>query len=256
MIKYIIPLLIILIILIFYLYSQIRFVKIRRLEFRSPKIRKEKKILHLTDIHANPILDYKKVKESILKEQPDIICITGDIIKSDNEEFKILDPFFSFLRDSRIPVYYIFGNHDIRNRNRMNIYRHLEPYHFRILKDDTEILHSNFMIIGYDHRNRLAALYEESEKFILSLIHDPILFVRSREKSDLVLSGHTHGGQVRFPILGALYAPNQKIPPKYNKGLYTTEKGSIYVDSGLGYSLLPLRFLNPAQMTYIYLKNE
>lgn len=252
MIKFIIPIFII--VLVLYLYSQIRFIKIRKMEFHSKKIMKEKKILHLTDIHANPFLDYKKIENSILEEKPDLICITGDIIKSDNEEFKILDPFFSFLRDSRIPVYYIFGNHDIRNRNRMNIYRHLEPYHFQILKDDKVIAASDLIVIGYDHRNRLAALCEESEKFILSLIHDPILFVRSHEKSNLVLSGHTHGGQVRFPILGALYAPNQKIPPKYNKGLYSTKRGSIYIDSGLGYSLLPLRFLNPVQMSYILLK--
>ncbi len=245
-----------LILLLFYLYLQISLFKIRKQVFYSNKIKKDYKILQLTDIHANPFLDYKKIIVSIKKDEPDLICITGDIIKKDSKELDCLKDFFNNLTSLKIPVYFIYGNHDLRHKSRKKIEYFSKNYSIKILKDEQEIFQEDFCINGYDHKNSLAHLEEKEGIFTLSLIHDPILFIRSKEKCDLVLSGHTHGGQVRFPFLGALYVPNQSFPPKYSKGLYYTEKGAVYIDSGLGYSLLPLRFLNPVQITYIELKKQ
>lgn len=65
---------------------------------------------------------------------------------------------------------------------------------------------------------------------------------------DIIFSGHTHGGQVRAPIIGALVAPGEGYFPDFDSGLYNFNESQIYVSSGLGNTFLPLRFL--AQISY------
>ncbi len=72
---------------------------------------------------------------------------------------------------------------------------------------------------------------------------------------DLILSGHTHGGQVRLPIIGSIVVPGQGFFPKYDKGIYELENTTLYIDSGLGNSLLPpLRLFNRIQISNIIIK--
>ena len=66
--------------------------------------------------------------------------------------------------------------------------------------------------------------------------------------ADLVLSGHAHGGQVRLPFIGALYAPGQGFLPEYDSGLYTVGKTDMIVSRGLGNSLIPLRVNNRPEL--------
>src|SRR5699024_2834211 len=72
---------------------------------------------------------------------------------------------------------------------------------------------------------------------------------------DFVFSGHTHGGQVRLPFIGALWAPGEGFFPKYDKGVFEYESFKIYVDSGLGNTKYNLRFLNRIQFSNIILKS-
>ncbi len=59
---------------------------------------------------------------------------------------------------------------------------------------------------------------------------------------DLILSGHTHGGQVRLPFIGAILAPGQGYFPKYDKGIFHLDNTILYIDSGLGNSVFQLDF--------------
>lgn len=68
---------------------------------------------------------------------------------------------------------------------------------------------------------------------------------------DIIFSGHTHGGQVRAPFIGALIAPGEGYFPDFDSGLYKYEESQIYVSSGLGNTFLPLRFLDPISYTNI-----
>ena len=97
-------------------------------------------------------------------------------------------------------------------------------------------------------------LYENiSEKeYNLLLSHSPNKPINYLNKNiDLILSGHTHGGQVRIPIIGGVLAPGQGLFPKYDKGLYKIGNTSLYIDSGLGNSLLPIRMFNRVQISNI-----
>lgn len=69
-----------------------------------------------------------------------------------------------------------------------------------------------------------------------------------------MLSGHAHGGQVRLPLIGALYAPGQGFFPDYTAGLYEVGDTQMIVSRGLGNSLIPLRFNNRPELVLAVLR--
>src|SRR5690606_36275120 len=95
----------------------------------------------------------------------------------------------------------------------------------------------------------------DQEQYTILLSHAPNIVIRYSSNdilADLILSGHTHGGQVRLPFIGALAAPGQGLFPKLDKGTFTIAQDQyLYIDSGLGTSMVPIRFLNQSQMSFI-----
>ena len=78
--------------------------------------------------------------------------------------------------------------------------------------------------------------------FRIALCHYPaILPAASKQNVDLILAGHTHGGQVRMPFIGALYTPFDS--GGYEAGWYQEGESRMYVSRGVGTSILPVRFL-------------
>ena len=73
---------------------------------------------------------------------------------------------------------------------------------------------------------------------------------------DLVLSGHAHGGQWRFPGIGGLYAPGQGIVPKYTAGMYRIGDTVLCVSRGLGNSSFPLRIDNTPEVVTVILRGN
>ncbi|MBK7975469.1 MAG: hypothetical protein IPK07_20035 [Deltaproteobacteria bacterium] len=72
-----------------------------------------------------------------------------------------------------------------------------------------------------------------------------------RARVDLMLSGHTHGGQVLLPLLGAPYLPIAN--PRYLSGLVTTPRAQLFVSRGLGWTSAPVRLRCPPQLAVIEL---
>jgi len=104
--------------------------------------------------------------------------------------------------------------------------------------------------------NTITALCDKAKGFRLMLTHKPHLIdAYQNSGADLVLSGHAHGGQVRLPFVGGLYAPGQGIFPRYTSGLYRLKNGvSMIVNRGLGDSQFPWRINNPPHVIVITLK--
>ena len=93
--------------------------------------------------------------------------------------------------------------------------------------------------------DRLDVALEEAgddAPFIL-LAHSPAIYPAAiNESIDLVLAGHTHGGQIRIPLIGAVYVPGQGFFPKYDYGMYSSGQTTMVINAGLGESVIPNRF--------------
>ena len=88
-------------------------------------------------------------------------------------------------------------------------------------------------------------LREHNEEYTILLSHRPELFdIYSECEVDLVFSGHAHGGQFQFPLVGGLVAPNQGLFPEYDAGVYEKNNTCMIVSRGLGNSIIPIRIGN------------
>ena len=93
--------------------------------------------------------------------------------------------------------------------------------------------------------------------FTVLLSHRPELFsVYADHRIDLCLTGHSHGGQIRLPFIGGLFAPNQGFLPKLDAGVFKEKNTTMFISRGVGNSQFPIRFLNPPEIPIIELTKE
>lgn len=228
------------------------------------------KIAHVSDLH-NAVFGRKNEKQlSLIRAaEPDIIAITGDLIDSRHTD---IDSALAFVETAAeiAPVYYVTGNHESRLD-----FDEIEPRLIaagaRVLRNEAEdigrggerirlagIDDPSFIRTGGTAEERAAAELEQlgdgGDTFTVLLAHRPELVeVYAEYGAGLVLSGHAHGGQVRLPLLGGLYAPGQGLLPEYDSGLYSLGETQMVVSRGLGNSVAPLRVNNRPELVIVTL---
>lgn len=228
------------------------------------------KIAHVSDLH-NAVFGRKneKLLSLIRAAKPDIIAITGDLIDSRHTD---IDSALAFVEAAAeiAPVYYVTGNHESRLD-----FDEIEPRLIaagaRVLRNEAEdigrggerirlagIDDPSFIRTGGTAEERAAAELEQlgdgGGTFNVLLAHRPELVeVYAEYGAGLVLSGHAHGGQVRLPLLGGLYAPGQGLLPEYDSGLYSLGETQMVVSRGLGNSVAPLRVNNRPELVIVTL---
>jgi predicted MPP superfamily phosphohydrolase len=114
----------------------------------------------------------------------------------------------------------------------------------------------HWLDFGYNEGNLAEALREvPGGAFTILLAHSPdAVKEASAAGVNLVLSGHTHGGQVRIPLIGPLYS-NTDLGRKYSEGLFRFGETWLYVNRGLGTRAVPVRFLAPPEITVFTLRS-
>lgn len=275
--EYLITAILIVFILIFFYYEN-NILHINKLKVKL-NVENPFKIIHLSDIHSKEFgVDNKKLIKKMKKLKPDLIVITGDLINTDGKNIEKMITLLKKL-DSIAKVYYILGNHEHRLKGLNEIINRLKDLKISVLINEIDsivIKGNKINILGLDenqasrddYKKRKKGIYEYKDysnlfnkleledgiKIVLS--HYPENFSLIGEMSyknydfDLMLSGHAHGGQFRFPFIGGLYAPGQGILPKYTGGLYK-EKNTLIVSRGLGPSRFPLRLFNRPEIVSI-----
>ena len=228
------------------------------------------KIAHVSDLHSAVFgRKNEKLLSLIRAAEPDIIAITGDLIDSRHTD---IDSALAFVEAAAeiAPVYYVTGNHESRVD-----FDELEPRLIaaggRVLRNEAEdighggerirlagIDDPSFIRTGGTAKERAAAELEQlgdgGGTFTVLLAHRPELVeVYAEYGAGLVLSGHAHGGQVRLPLLGGLYAPGQGLLPEYDSGLYSLGETQMVVSRGLGNSVAPLRVNNRPELVIVTL---
>ena len=217
------------------------------------------KIAHFSDIHYGSTVTEKeltKMVEKVNKQNPDIIVFTGDLtdkktVLTDDEINKVRE-ILNKLKP-KIETLAVIGNHDYEN----NYWEKIVPNLNWITLDNTyEYVYRNnstpIVFIGLDdltkgnpdYKNAFSYLNEtEEELYTVVLMHEPDQIEKiDTYKYDLVLSGHSHLGQVRIPFLGAIWTPTGS--KKYFDEQYIINDASLYINGGIGTSVLKLRFLN------------
>jgi predicted MPP superfamily phosphohydrolase len=230
---------------------------------RLPRAFEGTRVAFLTDIHHGPFtnLDYvTAVVRTTLALEPDLVLLGGDYSHRDG---KYIRPCFDVLSALKAPlgVYGVLGNHDYwhgerETREAMKAARIVE------LTNGGEWLtrgSDRFRLAGVDDlwTGRVdvsAALgYATRDDACLLLSHNPDLAETLRDpRVGLMLSGHTHGGQVVFPTAGAPWTPS-RYGQKYLRGLVQGPEARVYVSRGLGTSGVPVRIGSRPELNLITL---
>jgi len=204
-------------------------------------------LIHISDIHYKGDRKYlKKVVGIINKTDADFVCITGDLV----EDRKWLAPCMDILGEINKPVYGIPGNHDqwARVDNNYLAHRFAETGGAWLL-NGAQTTVSNKVIITGEAVETVQHPHNPALKTIL-LHHYPRIVDQLPPKSyDLILAGHTHGGQVRLPFIRNTIIDEADL--KYIHGFFFTPAGIMHVSSGIGTYYLPLRFMCRPEITII-----
>lgn len=235
------------------------------------------RIAQISDLH-NAEFGEGNTKLLLLLEEnaPDIIVITGDLIDSRRPK---IETALHFVREAakRTPVYYVSGNHEAR-LPQYNVLRNgLKEAGAIVLENKAVPLKRSggeVTLVGLSDpkfvkwrnvtnadnaaiiRPPLEKLLPPDRSYSVVLSHRPEQFeTYAACGADLVLTGHAHGGQFRFPFVGGLFAPNQGFFPKYDSGLYTEGKTNMIVSRGLGASVIPVRINNRPELIIAELRH-
>lgn len=255
-------------------YNENRSLDVDELTIRLPDLPDnldQLKIVHLSDIHfpKNRIDPDQLIKET-QKADPDVIFLTGDLI---DRSASIEDvPLAELIRSlSQIaPTYSVFGNHETSSRQ-------LDQWNDIMTENGAVLLENNthiatlsgekIAIMGVKDGNQtsMIPLSEDIKELpILLLAHRPEFFPSYTTDNpdiqpDVTFSGHAHGGQIRLPFIGGLFAPGQGFFPKYTSGVYSSSQNAdqkLVVSRGIGNSLFPLRINNKPHFIVITLTNQ
>jgi predicted MPP superfamily phosphohydrolase len=220
------------------------------------------KIVQLSDIHLHPFIQIDFVQRVVTTAnalQPDLVVLTGDYVLKQAESIFELGPVLASL-NARYGVFTILGNHDLWT-NRQVVQQGLAEAGLPVLHNEGMSLaigQDRLYLAGVDdgwsgQPDLKAALAQRpSDIFTLLLAHEPDLaddFAQDGRVS-LQLSGHSHGGQVRLPGLGAPVLPF--LGKKYDQGLFKVKEMQLYTTRGIGLTV-PIRLNCPPEITELTL---
>ncbi|HTQ52116.1 MAG TPA: metallophosphoesterase [Candidatus Acidoferrales bacterium] len=208
------------------------------------------RLVHFTDLHYKGDRAYaESVVNTINSFSPDLVCFTGDII----EQARFLPEALEILSDVKSPLFGVPGNHDYwSGASFTDIGRCFAATGGAWLLDEQQaVAGGKINLVGITCRsfyNVPPPLNPEAKTVLL--MHYPAWIKRQGDhRFDLVLAGHSHGGQVRIPFYGAI-----ALPPgvdEYDLGLFQTESGPLYVNPGIGWFYFDLRFNCRPEVTVI-----
>jgi len=227
------------------------------------------RIAVLSDIHADNWFVTDKKLRSIVAEtnnlQPELIVILGDYMSSNGHVTRRVEPevFGAILKGFRAPfgVYSVLGNHDWWYSG-AKVRQGLEHNGIKVLENQSlqvEVRGTSLWLVGlsdlWTRPQRIAdtvAQVPEGQP-IIALTHNPDIFPRVPERVPLTLAGHTHGGQVRFPIIGSVVEASD-YGERYVRGHVFEDNRHLFVTTGIGTSIVPVRFGVPPEIVLLTIK--
>lgn len=237
-----------------------RLLQINNETIRSTKIPKSyhgMKIIQFSDTHIGfhyTLEQFQELVQTINNQSPDIVVFTGDFVDRP-DTYNWNDDITSILARIKAPYgkFSIYGNHDHGGYGTDILKNVMKQAGFRLLVNEHAVIEKDFdriLIAGVDDvilgspNLQKALQHTNPDLFTVLLAHEPdFANIAKNYPIDVQLSGHSHGGQVRFPIVGHLYTP--AYAQQYIQGKYELNKENfiLYVNKGIGTTRLPYRFL-------------
>ena len=231
------------------------------------------KIVHFSDLHYNRSITSDKV-DKIIKEinliNADIVVFTGDLIDKDmnimDSDYDYLTSAFSKIK-SKYGKFAILGNHDYDEMDK--VIKVFNNSDFKYLENDYEIIYNEKnekIFIGgignvsynLDDIDKTMEYFNSNNDidYKVMLVHEPDISDKIVENYNvsLILAGHSHNGQVRLPIIGALYTPPGS--KKYYDEHYMIDGANLYISSGIGVSTINYRFFNRPSINFYRINND
>ncbi len=215
------------------------------------------RIAIIGDIHTGgPFINEKKLGRIVdltNQQNPDLIVLLGDYMSPNSWHSHRVEPEVTAaaLKNLRAPlgVYAVLGNHDWWYSG-IKVRRALEADGIPVLEDDVAEIRwrsTSFWLAGLaDLWTRPQHIDETIAKVptgatVIALTHNPDIFPSLPQSVPLLLAAHTHGGQVRLPLIGTPIVPSD-FGPKYTAGHVFENSHHLFVTTGIGTSILPVRF--------------
>jgi predicted MPP superfamily phosphohydrolase len=235
--------------------------EVTRHRIRLAGLEKPIRILHLTDIHLRELDDWTERLCAKLKElTPDLVVLTGDVLTRGWKD-RAVHAFLKACPKAPLGTFAVMGNWEYWGGAPEAFWESRLAEHGVVLLNNRSVQTGPLQIAGTDDflsgAPDLEAAFKEVKPGIplIVLTHSPALFPALVEKLQgreaLVLAGHTHGGQVRFPGVGPFFLP--KGSGKYPWGWYQQEKSWMFVSRGLGWSVGPWRWRAPPEIAWVEL---
>lgn len=268
------------IILLIFCYWQNKDLVLSKFEYSNANIDQAfdgYKILQVSDLQNCYFGNHQqRLIKMAKKSQPDVIIITGDLLDCRQDSIAAAMEFLRAAVDIA-PTYFVTGNHEAASDQYQLLKKQLMEIGVVILDNQQVFIEredARLSLVGIadplfatvEQLSQEGDYYQQTLDNLISqgdgdfnivLAHRPedfALYVKSG--ADLVFCGHAHGGQIRIPLMGGVYAPGQGFWPKYTSGFYTEGNTTMVVSRGLGNSLFPIRIFNRPQLLLLTLHSE
>ena len=234
------------------------------------------RIAVISDIHGGgSFIDDKKLRSIVDRTnqlQPDMIVILGDYMSSNGWIRRRVEPevFAPILKNFTAPLgtYSVLGNHDWWY-NGLKVRAALEQNGIKVLENEVlqiNVRGTSLWLVGLgdlwtrpqfvepQRLEQTLANVPEGQT-VIALTHNPDIFPRLPARVPLLLAGHTHGGQVRFPLIGSV-VESSRYGERYERGHVFENNHHLFVTTGIGTSIMPVRFGVTPEIVLLTLKSK
>ena len=237
-------------------------------EISDPRISRETRICILSDLH-NALYGARQQQllRAVEQAKPDVVLLLGDLFDQHGTNSNTV-ALLNALSD-RYTCYFVMGNHEYKTKNTAWVLAQIRATNIPVLAGKSVLLDSNVRIFGVDdgmagklkqlRQIKQAGSERNDSEYSILAIHVPNGVQSYLPYGfNLMLSGHTHGGQIILPgLFNGLYAPGQGFFPKYAGGRYDLDPMTLIISRGLARKPLWLpRVFNPPEIILIDLKPE
>lgn len=218
----------------------------------------------IADPHLGP---YKKsgwardIVQMAKQQDPDVVFMVGDYVYNNSSQIDLFEPISELAE--HYPVYAVTGNHDYTDNNIDYVNQSLKSWGIEVLANESmtvSIAGKEFMLAGvsdiwFDGNLSQTMKGLTEDQTVILLAHNPdVILSKITTLADLVVSGHTHAGQIRLPILGSVSPLPTILGRSHDLGLFQFDDEQLFISAGLGETGPRARLFNPPELSVLEIK--